>query len=357
MSDQPTRIDALKNEARRLGFELCGSSPVDDLPELAHFSSWIAEGMHGEMSYLAKTNEAGELKRAAIANTAPWARAAVVCAINYNPPGPLSTDPAPPESGWISRYAWGADYHDLLLKRMRALESFYCDAAENAGLARPRTWCYVDTGPVVERVLARHAGLGWLGNNACLINEKLGSWLFLAVMLTSEALPSDAPAPARCGSCTRCIEACPTKAIVAPGRIDARRCLSYCTIEQRGQTPAELRSAQGRHVYGCDICQEVCPWNRRAPVTGEPFFMPRTQVVNPSLRWISGINKEQHRAAYQGMALRRAKLEGLQRSAAVALGNSGVHPTPEFLQNNAASEDAILSEQSQWAIEQLRSKD
>ena len=223
-------------------------------------------------------------------------------------------------------------------------------------MSSPRTWCYVDTGPVVERVLAAHSGIGWIGKNACIINEQLGSWLFLGVILCGYALPPDLPAADRCGSCTRCLDACPTQAFLAPGKLDARRCISYLTIEQRGAAPEELRAQMGRHLFGCDICQDVCPWNRRprrAPASADPVFSPRTQLVNPPLEWISGMNMEEFRRAFRNSPVKRAKLTGLLRNAAIAMGNSGERAYLPQLRVLAKHEDPAVAEHARWAIARL----
>jgi epoxyqueuosine reductase len=273
------RIAALAREA---GFDLCGVAPASGLAELEYFPQWIAEGRHGEMDYLAARTAARQLKRGSLAQVAPWARSVIVCAINYNSPQPYSTECTDRRRGWIARYAWSErDYHDTVLERLRRVEaSLPVLTAEFSPRRQPlfppgtqqqpellRMWCYVDTGPVVERVFAGHAGVGWLGKNTCIINQQLGSWLFLGVLLTSLPLPPDLPAADRCGSCTRCLDACPTAALTAPYQMDASRCISYLTIEKRGDIPAGLREGMGRNIFGCDICQDVCPWNREAPVS------------------------------------------------------------------------------------------
>jgi epoxyqueuosine reductase len=313
------------------------------------------------MEYLAKTNDAGELRRAALANVAPWARSVVVCAANYNSGTPYSTQCTDPARGWISRYAFiESDYHELLLGRLRRIEQrmvdriLECNLAD--GHATPRTRCYVDTGPVVERVLAAHSGIGWTGKNSCILNQQLGSWLFLGVILSSHALAPDIPAADRCGSCTRCIDACPTQALIAPRQLDARRCISYLTIEQRGPVPEELRAKMGRHLFGCDICQDVCPWNRRAPASSDAAFAPRTQLVNPSLEWISDMKVEEFRLNFRGSAVKRAKLRGLLRSAAIAMGNSGDGRHLPRLRELAQHEDPDVAEHARWAITRLETK-
>jgi epoxyqueuosine reductase len=214
----------------------------------------------------------------------------------------------------------------------------------------------VDTGPVVERVLAAHSGIGWIGKNACLINQEIGSWLFLGVILCSHEMMPDVAAPDRCGSCTRCLDACPTDAFPAPYQLDARRCISYLTIEQRGPVAEELREPMGRHLFGCDICQDVCPWNRRprrAPASAHPSFAPRTQLVNPQLEWISGMKVEEFRSVFRASPVKRAKLRGLLRSAAIAMGNSGERSFLPRLRELAQHEDEAVAEHARWAIARL----
>jgi epoxyqueuosine reductase len=344
----------VKETALDEGFSLSGIAPAGPLRELDYFPRWIASGFHGEMDYLAKTNEAGELRRGALANVAPWARSVIVCAANYNSATPYSTQRDEPERGWISRYAFlQSDYHELLLARLRRVEARMVERIVANGHAKPRTWCYVDTGPVVERVLAQHSGIGWTGKNACILNQRLGSWLFLGVILSGHGLPPDLPAADRCGSCTRCLDACPTQAFVAPRQLDATRCISYLTIEQRGPAAEELREKMGRHLFGCDICQDVCPWNRRAPATADPGFAPRTELVNPSLQWISGMNIEEFRRVFRGSPVKRAKLSGLLRSAAIAMGNSGDPQYLPRLRELAQHSDPAVCEHARWAIARL----
>ena len=351
----PTLEQLAIDAARNAGFDLAGIAPPAPLAELEAFPEWIASGYHGEMHYLAACNDVGELKRAALANVAPWARSVVVCAINYNSAEPYSTECDDPARGWISRYAWGArDYHDVVLERLRRAESQIVEAVRVARGEVPRTWCYVDTGPVVERVLAQHAGIGWTGKNACIINQQIGSWLFLGVILTSLDLTPSLPAPERCGTCTRCLDACPTNAFVAPRQLDATRCISYLTIEKRGPIPEELREGMSRHLFGCDICQDVCPWNRRARPGVAPEFVPRTELVNPSLDWISGMNVDEFREVFRGSPVKRAKHTGLLRNACIAMGNSGRREFIPRLRELSAHEDATVAEHARWALEKLQ---
>jgi epoxyqueuosine reductase len=347
----------VKEAALAEGFSLAGIAPAAPLAELDYFPAWIQNGCHGEMEYLARTNEAGDLRRSALAHVAPWARSVVVCAANYNSETPYSTECPDPTLGWISRYAFLAcDYHDVLLKRLRRVEQRLHERFTTGGQPPPRTWCYVDTGPVVERVLAAHSGIGWIGKNACLINQEIGSWLFLGVILCSHEMMPDVAAPDRCGSCTRCLDACPTDAFPAPYQLDARRCISYLTIEQRGPVAEELREPMGRHLFGCDICQDVCPWNRRprrAPASAHPSFAPRTQLVNPQLEWISGMKVEEFRSVFRASPVKRAKLRGLLRSAAIAMGNSGERSFLPRLRELAQHEDEAVAEHARWAIARL----
>jgi len=365
LPDLPTRI---KQCARAAGFDLCGIAPVRDFGELHVFPAWIADGKHGEMKYMeARNNDAaGELKRASLARVAPWARSVVVCAINYNTAHPYSTQ-APPEHagrGWISRYAWTReDYHDAVLRRLKQVEvslRSQLDATGNWPLATGDLHfrSYVDTGPLIERVYAKYAGIGWIGKNTCIINQQLGSWLFLGVILTSldftkAALTPDLPAPDRCGTCTRCITACPTQAITAPGELDARLCISYLTIEKRGEIPDELRSGMGRHVFGCDICQDVCPWNRKAPVTSAPEFEAREGLVNPALDWLAEMQPEEFQKVFRRSPVRRAKLSGLRRNAVIAMGNSGDKKFMPTLITLSKDSDPIVAEYARWAVAKL----
>jgi epoxyqueuosine reductase len=345
-----------------VGFDLCGIAPVRDFGELRVFPSWIADGKHGEMKYMEARDDRGDLKRAVLARVAPWARSVVVCAINYNTAHPYSTHTSPEDKsrGWISRYAWAReDYHDVVLRRLLQVETDLLAVVESTGNGQQATGnclqlrSYVDTGPLVERIYAKYAGVGWIGKNTCIINQQLGSWLFLGVILTSLDLASDLPAPDRCGTCTRCITACPTQAIVAPGELDARLCISYLTIEKRGEIPQELRSGMGRHVFGCDICQDVCPWNRKAPVTSATEFEARDGLVNPALDWLAEMHAEEFREVFRGSPVKRAKLSGLRRNAVIAMGNSGDQQFMPTVTKLADDADPVVAEHARWAAEKL----
>jgi epoxyqueuosine reductase len=362
--NQITKIaDLVKQTAHHAGFELAGIAPIRDFAELKHFPEWIAAGHAGEMKYMESRDEAGQLKRASLRSAAPWARSVIVCAINYNTAHPYSTQVDDPERGWISRYAWSReDYHEAVMRRLRVVENSLRNAVgergQNAlatvGKTTPlQTGCYVDTGPLVERVYAKYAGVGWIGKNTCILNQKLGSWLFLGVILISLELEPDLPAPDRCGTCTRCIEACPTDALIAPYQLDSNKCISYLTIEKRGAIPEEMREGMGRHMFGCDICQDVCPWNRKAPATSTAEFQPREGLVNPALEWLAEISAEEFREKFRGSPIRRTKRTGLRRNAAIAMGNSGDPRFIPALERLAADDDPVVAASARWSIEQL----
>ena len=344
----------VKRAADDAGFNLCGIAPAADSPELQSFPEWVAAGHAGEMKYMESRNEHGDLRRASLSRVAPWARSVVACAINYNTDHPYSTEVQDPSRGWISRYAWSReDYHQAVLRRLKHVEAALHKAVENA---EPPliTRSYVDTGPIVERIFAKYAGVGWIGKNTCVINQKLGSWLFLGVILTSLELTPDVPAPDRCGTCTRCIEACPTDALLEPYKLDSNRCISYLTIEKRGSIPQELLPGMGRHVFGCDICQDVCPWNRKAPVTSPPEFSPRQGLVNPALDWLAEMSADEFREAFRGSPIRRAKRSGLRRNALIAIGNSGNRKFLPLTQNLARDDDESVSKAARWASRRLQ---
>jgi epoxyqueuosine reductase len=340
----------VKRAAEEAGFDLAGIAPAADAAELKHFPEWIAAGRAAEMKYMEALDDRGDLKRGSLARVAPWARSVVVCAINYNTENPYSTQVRDAERGWISRYAWSRDdYHDAVLRRLKQVEAALPQAVPAELQRTLTTRSYVDTGPLVERVYAKYAGVGWIGKNTCIINQKNGSWLFLGVILTSLELAPDVPAPDRCGTCTRCIEACPTSAILAPYQLDSNKCISYLTIEKRGSIPEDLRVGMGRHVFGCDICQDVCPWNRKAPASTAPEFEPRPGLVNPALAWLAEMSAEEFRAVFRGSPIRRTKRSGLRRNVAIAMGNSGSRQFLPLLDQLAADEDESVAESAQWA--------
>ena len=343
----------VKRASFEAGFDLSGIAPATDAAELKYFPEWIASGYAGEMKYMEARTEQGALKRASLAQTAPWARSIVVCAINYNADQPYSMQIEDKGRGWISRYAWGReDYHQAVMRRLRQVEMALHHAVQRSG-GDITTRCYVDTGPLVERVYAKYAGVGWIGKNTCILNQKKGSWLFLGVILTSLELQPDLPAPDRCGTCTRCIDACPTDALLAPYQLDSTKCISYLTIEKRGAIPEELRAQMGRHIFGCDICQDVCPWNRKAPHSNAPEFAPRPDLANPALDWLAGMSPEEFRGTFRGSPVRRTKHAGLRRNAAIAMGNSRNRDFLPLLDKLAGDDDDSVAESARWAKQQL----
>jgi len=350
--------------ANELGFELCGVASAEGLADPANLNEWLARGYAGRMQYM------HDPRRADMKQVLPDARTIVVCALNYNTAAPNSTEAAAQAAnqephGWISRYAWGDDYHVVLGKKLEQLL-----ASMRAHFTGPwRARAYVDTGPIDERLLAQRAGLGWQAKNTCLINEKLGSWLFLGVIVTSlELAPSNAASAAPpadlCGNCRLCLDACPTEALVEPYVMDARRCISYLTIELREAIPEDLRAPMGWQVFGCDICQDVCPWNRKAPVASVPSFQPREKLMAPELSWLLSLREEEFGHIFSTSPLRRTKWRGLIRNACIAAGNLAGHyslDAPERLQLRkrlnklAASADPLIAEHAAWAVARFSS--
>ena len=312
------RADQVKILAIDCGFELAGVAPALPLPEADFYQEWARQGMAGEMRYL--TDRRGAM-RADPRSLLPSARSIVCVGKLYNGPEPYSTRFSEPERAWISRYAWGSDYHDVLRQGLERLA-----ARLQATAGEPFEWkVAVDTAPLLERAYARRAGLGWIGRNTCLIREGAGSWFFLGELLVSLALEPDSPPPDRCGTCTQCIDACPTGALVATGRqqpawaLDSRRCISYLTIELRGPIPDQLHGALGRHVFGCDICQDVCPWNRDAPLTEEPAFQARHFA--PPLANLAALSADEFAEMFGGTPVERSRYEGFRRNVAIAMAN------------------------------------
>ncbi len=354
MNQSSQITDLVKQAARAAGFELVGVAPVYDFDELDRFREWIAAGHAGEMKYMEARAESGVLKRVSLRSTLPWVRSVVVCAINYNTAQPYSSEADDPQRGWIARYAWGhEDYHQAVMSKLRTVENQLRQATSEAGTPAPQTCCYVDTGPIVERVYAKYAGVGWIGKNTCILNQQLGSWLFLGVILTSLELEPDLPAADRCGTCTRCIDACPTDALIAPYQLDANLCISYLTIEKRGAIPEAMREGLGRHVFGCDICQDVCPWNRKAPVTNVLGFQARDGLVSPALEWLAEMTEEEFRQKFRGSAVRRAKHTGLRRNAVIAMGNSGDRRFAPLLEKLRSDEDEVVADSADWAAKKI----
>lgn len=370
--------EAVLAAARSAGFDLAGIAAVplpgspQDMEQQRRFHAFVEAGHAGDMAWLARADAEGNLLRSSLHRAVPWVRSVVVCAMNYNAEAPLSVEAAPNGAGWIARYAWSgaassasgetgqpdaalrpSDYHDVLLARLRAVEASLLARCEGRTV---QTRCYVDTGPVVERFFAQLAGVGWIGKNTCVLNQALGSWLLLGVVLTSVPLEENAlllPAPDRCGTCTRCLDACPTDALIAPRQMDATRCIAYLTIEKKGDLPVELREHMGRQIFGCDICQDVCPWNRRAPVGADREMQPRPELVNPALLWLAAMDGQQFNRHFRGSPLERTGRRRVQRNVAIAMGNSGSLRYRERLETWAAGDDELLVEAARWALDRL----
>ena len=299
--------------------------------------------MAGEMHYL--TDHRAGL-RANPEELLPGVKSLISVGLLYNGPQPWSTEFSEPERAWISRYAWGEDYHGLMRTRMKNL------ALKLSQINKFQWRACVDTAPLLERSWARQAGLGWIGKNTCLISQRVGSWFFLGELLTTLELEPDSPPPDRCGTCTRCIDACPTAALT-PYELDARLCISYFTIELRGAIPEPERAAMGANVFGCDICQDVCPWNRRAPITREAAFAP--QYFAPDLERLGSLSEAEFRSMFRGTPVTRAKYAGFLRNVAVAMGNSGLKKFREPLQRMAGNADELVAEHARWALSVLGS--
>jgi len=362
-----TRADTIwiSERAHTLGFDLCGVARAENFPELAQFEEWLGREYAGEMKYLEDPRRRNPLL------AQEDLRSVIVCGLNYNTAHPYSVEaaarPQPGDPrGWISRYAWGRDYHEVMWGKLNALEDALLERFPRGFHSRS----YADTGPVAERVFAKHAGLGWLGKNTLLLNESMGSWVFLGVILSSLELeptlaPAEAPPADLCGNCRQCLEACPTGALVEPYVMDARRCISYLTIELRGSIPQEHREAIGWQVYGCDICQDVCPFNRQAPKTESWEFQPRQinsreSLLEPNLVWLAGLDEEEFRAMFRGSAVKRTKWRGIVRNACIALGNAGLsrgnaahRSAVAVLEQLANSQELVIAESAQWALSRI----
>jgi len=377
--------------AQDAGFQEAGIVALPHTHEArdaSRYAEWINAGRAGSMRYLERRDDQGRLVRERVATPFPWARTAIVCFASYHCDAPLSTEAHNPQSGWIARYAWSSridqqgtrrpsDYHKVLLKRLHILEerlrlecsynpaiaSSHATPAAHANstppLAEIETRCYVDTGPVVERALATAAGLGWTGKNTCLIHPRLGSFGFLAVLLTSLPLaeqPATIPHPDRCGTCTRCIDACPTNALDTPYQMNATRCISYLTIEHKGPINEDLMPGMGRQVFGCDICQDVCPWNRlprKAPIAVDPELEPRPELINPLLDWLAAMDPSEFESRFNGSPVRRAGFDSLRRNIAIAMGNSGLAHYAPVLKDWARATETGLRTAAQWALRKL----
>jgi epoxyqueuosine reductase len=410
--------DTIKQRALEVGFDLVGISPPSAAKDLEFLPQWLKKGYGGEMRYLANP------RREDLRRVLPSVKSVICVGLIYNTLHPYSTDlskaivgesDAPSKSSpageahpraWISRYAWGKDYHKVMRGKLELLRKAVEKLEGNV-----ETRVYVDTGPIVERAFARLSGMGWMGKNTCIINERKGSWFFLGVILTNLDLQWDLPAPDRCGSCTRCLEACPTGALVEPYAMDASRCISYFNIELKGSIPEKFRKAMGRNLFGCDICQDVCPWNggpssvvggllpggagrdeqsgdsgapRRAATTALPEFQPLQveiksgeklgdrasqsqsppqpsspepfSLLNPPLEALASIPEEDFKKVFARSPIKRAKYRGWLRSLCVVMGNSGDRRFIPWLEAAASNSDPVLQEHAAWALRRLQER-
>lgn len=327
--------EQIVEQALALGFDSCRIAAAAPPRHGEEFRAWLRDGAEGEMDWLVR----GEAKRCDPQQVLPGAQSVIAVALNYWQ-GERTTAPA---SGRIARYAWGEDYHEVMLAKLKQLDAFL---AAKGGAQK----CYVDTGPVLERDHAAEAGIGWHGKSTMLVDPKLGTWFFLAEILTTLELPADSPQAERCGSCDRCITACPTGAITEPHRLDARRCISYLTIELKGSIPLELRPLIGDRIYGCDDCLDACPWNRFASVSREAAFAAGP-AVGMALRDYLALDDARFRELFRDSPIKRIKRRGFLRNVCVALGNVGTRADLAALKTAASDPEPLIAEHAAWAIE------
>ncbi len=342
----PSLEDALKEHARRLGFDPVGIAPAADADDFAHLRRWLDQGYAGAMDYMQRQAEARRHPAALL----PVVRSVVMLGMNYYPGEPPEGDGR--LLGRVARYAGGLDYHDVLWAKLNELLAWVqarVPGAQGRGV--------VDTAPLLERDFARRAGLGWIGKNTMLIDKRRGSYLFLAAVLLDLELRADAPFTAQhCGTCTRCLDACPTQAFAGPYQLDARRCISYLTIELRGPIPDELRPGLGDWIFGCDVCQEVCPWNRKSQPCDEPTLAPTQAGLTADLIEILGLSEDEFRRRYRRTPLWRPRRRGLLRNAALALGNLGDPRALPALERACADPEPLVRDAARWAIARIQER-
>ncbi len=345
--------EVIKERAHAIGFDIVGITTAQPPPHTEHFQHWLAKEFHGEMAYMAKNAP----KRVAPSRVLPDVRSIIVVGLNYgveaaalsgNAASPATGTAATTALGRVARYAWGeCDYHDVMGKKLESLAVFIREAG---GTGTQALW-YVDTGPILERDLAQRAGIGFIGKHTNLINRQLGNWIFIGEVLTNLELSPDQPEREYCGTCHRCIDVCPTRAIVAPYQLDARLCISYLTIELKGSIPVELRPLIGDHVFGCDDCLEACPWNRFAKVSPIREFLRREL---PPLAEFLSWDEAKFKAFFRGTPIYRIKRRGFLRNVCVALGNVGDESALPALQRALDDPEPLVREHAKWAVEQIR---
>ena len=331
--------------ARQIGFDSCRIAACTEPAHASEFRQWLRDGAHGEMHYMQR----GEEKRCDPQKILPGARSIVVLALNYFQGNAAHRDAATAKTGRIARYAWDEDYHDVIEAKLSKIDQFLRSFGGQQKY-------YVDTGPILERDHAAQAGIGWHGKNTMLIDERLGTWFFLAELLTTLELPADEPVADHCGTCERCIAACPTGAITAPHRLDARRCISYLTIELKGSIPLELRALMGDRIFGCDDCLDVCPWNRFAQVSHQTAFSARQSTTGMSLREYLELSDAEFRTLFKNSPIKRIKRRGFLRNVCVALGNTGDVSDLPALERAADDPEPLIAEHALWAVEQIRAR-
>lgn len=344
--------ERLKAQARRLGFQAAGIATTDLGQAEQHLLDWLAAGHQGEMGYMARHG----LRRSRPALLEPGTVRVISARMDYLPPAAADADQVlrSPDKAYVSRYALGRDYHKVVRRRLASLARFLIDDARQSGVTA-RAFC--DSAPVLEKALAERAGLGWIGKHSNLLSREAGSWFFLGEIYTNLALPADPSTDSHCGDCRRCLDACPTGAIIAPYRVDARRCISYLTIELAGSIPEPLRPAIGNRIYGCDDCQLVCPWNRFSTPTSESDFRPRHRLDNASLVELFGWSEDQFRKRTEGSAIRRIGYHRWLRNLAVALGNGPARDQAiDALRARAAHPIALVAEHVHWALARLQTE-
>jgi epoxyqueuosine reductase len=346
---KPDLAQRLRGKAEELGFSAIGVARADCAPESgARLREWLADGAHGDMIWMEETAE----RRASPAGLWPEVRSVIALGMSYAPAGDPLALAERPEIGRISVYAQGADYHDVVKKALKALARWL---VEEAGCDLK---VFVDTAPVMEKPLAEAAGLGWQGKHTNLVSRSDGSWLFLGAIYTTLEL-DEAPAPhaVRCGSCRACLDICPTNAFPAPYRLDARRCISYLTIEHKGPIPEELRAAIGNRIYGCDDCLAVCPWNRFADsARANKAFLPRAELAAPKLADLLALDETAFRKVFAGSPIKRIGRGRMVRNAAIAAGNSGMAELAPALERLVADEDEVVAEAAAWGLDKLQSR-
>jgi epoxyqueuosine reductase len=352
MNSSPADNDAelssrIKQEARRLGFELVGISPLKPAPHEQSFAQWLREGFAGELDYMQRT----EPLRRDPHTLVPWAVSIISVGMNYYTSF-SRPEPSREPTGWISRYAWGDDYHDLMKRKLEALLERVRELHDGPVEGR----AFVDSGPVLERDFAGVAGIGWIGKNTQLISPKKGSWFFLGELFLNLPLAYDRPLRDRCGKCELCLKACPTGAFIGPYLLDARRCISYLTIELKGSMPRQLRPLVGNHVFGCDICQDVCPYNVKAQPTEEPAYRPRPGLHAPELIPLLSLNEAEFRRRFRGSPVLRAKRRGFLRNVAVALGNIKSREAIPALIHALNDKEPLVRGHAAWALGQIGSR-